>query len=333
MTSAAADARARPGEFALIAELFAPLARNAPGAFGLTDDAAVFTPPAGQDLVVTTDAVVESVHFLKDDPPATIAQKALRVNLSDLAAKGAVPAGYFLDLVLPAWPDRSWLESFAAGLAADQASFGLALMGGDTTSTPGPLTLAITAFGLVPGGAMIRRAGARPGDLAFVSGTIGDAGGGLSLLLAGADRAGASSGPLVERYRRPLPRLALGQALRGQASAALDVSDGLVGDFGHLAAASGVRVEIDSGRIPLSAPLQALWGSDLAARMRAATAGDDYELAFTAPPERRGRLVLLAAETGVPITAIGRVVAGEGVAFLDAEGRDIALPHKGFAHF
>ena len=217
MASGKADRR--PGEFELIAELFAPLSQNAPGAFGLTDDAAVLAPPPGHELVLKTDAIVEGVHFFRTDPPSDVARKALRVNLSDLAAKGAVPAGYLMALLLPDWPDMAWLRAFADGLAADQAAFGLSLMGGDTSTTPGPLAISISAFGHVPAGAMIRRAGARPGDLVFVSGTIGDAGGGLAVL-----KENKSAPELVVRYRVPEPRLTLGPALRGIASASLDVS-------------------------------------------------------------------------------------------------------------
>ncbi len=263
MTSSSSDRR--PGEFELIAELFAPLSKGAPGAFDLTDDAAVLAPPPGHELVLKTDAIVEGVHFFRTDPPGAIAQKALRVNLSDLAAKGAEPAGYLMALLLPDWPDKAWLHAFADGLAADQATFGLSLMGGDTSATPGPLAVSISAFGFVPAGAMIRRAGAQPGDLVFVSGTIGDAGGGLAVL-----KGNRSVPELVARYRLPEPRLALGPALRGIASASLDVSDGLMADLGHIAEVSKVRIEVDAARIPLSKALRSLWGdgADVAASAR-----------------------------------------------------------------
>jgi thiamine-monophosphate kinase len=328
------DRKARVGEFKLIAKLFAPLAQAAPGAFGLTDDAAIMTPPPGQELVLTTDAVVEGVHFHRSDPPDAVAQKALRVNLSDIAAKGSVPVGYLLALLLPEWPDMTWLEAFAGGLAADQSQFGLSLLGGDTSATTGPLAIVISAFGIVPHGAMIRRATARPGDIVFVSGTIGDAGGGLALLNgAGAGLTAADREMLVGRYRLPLPKLALGESLRSVASAALDVSDGLVADLGHLAQSSQVRIEIDAPRIPLSASLRTLWGEDQPARIRAAIAGDDYEIAFTAPPGQRKAVLDCAARCATPVTEIGRVRAGEGVALLDGAGVEIALPHKGFVHF
>jgi len=308
----------RPSEFELIARLFAPLA-TAPGAFGLTDDAALLPARAGHELIATTDALVEGVHFLSEDSPDSIAKKALRVNLSDLAAKGAEPAAYLLALSLPARLDLAWLEEFARGLGEDQQAFGIALFGGDTTSTPGPLTLAITAFGFVPVGGMIRRAGAKPGDGVYVSGSIGDAGGGLAVLQGG-------SGPaeLVERYRLPMPRLALGLALRGIASAALDVSDGLIADLGHIAEVSGVRIVVEAARIPRSPALRALWGDGNEAILRAATAGDDYEIAFTVPPRD---------EIPAGVSRIGVVEKGAGIVLLDAEGREIAVPRAGYRHF
>jgi len=321
----------RPSEFQLIAELFAPLA-EAPGALKLTDDAALIAPPAGHELVITTDALVEGVHFLADDPPLLIAKKALRVNLSDLAAKGAEAAGYLLALSLPAGIDMSWLKQFAEGLKQDQREFGISLYGGDTTSTPGPLTIAITAFGFVPKGKMIRRANAKPDDLVFVSGTIGDGGAGLALSREQHDVSHAVRDFLVHRYREPRPRLALGLALRGIANAALDVSDGLLADLGHIAETSGVRIEIDAHRLPLSAALQAVWGTTNEARVRAATSGDDYEIAFTVAPRFTADAVK-AARNSTAITEIGRVRAGQGVALLDDQGREIPVPAKGFTHF
>jgi thiamine-monophosphate kinase len=329
MTNGTADRR--PGEFELIATLFAPLAHKAAGAFGLTDDAAVFSPPAGHELVLKTDAIVEGVHFLRSDPPDAVARKALRVNLSDLAAKGAEPVGYLMTLLLPEWPDMAWLTDFATGLAADQAEFGLPLMGGDTSATPGPLAISISAFGIVPAGAMIRRAGAKPGHAVFVSGTIGDSGAGLAVL-KGLGLPNAHQ-ELVARYRIPLPRTALGQRLRGIASASLDVSDGLIADLAHMAETSGVRIEVDAPKIPLSKPLKVLWGDGIEAASRAAIAGDDYEIAFAAPAERRADIAAAAASSGTTVSEIGRVVAGEGVVLLDASGRNIALPHAGYTHF
>lgn len=323
MASGNAD---RPGEFALIAELFAPLSKNAPGAFGLTDDAAVLAPPTGHELVLKTDAVVEGVHFFRTDPPGDVARKALRVNLSDLAAKGAAPIGYMMALLLPDWPDMAWLRAFVDGLAADQAAFQLSLMGGDTSATPGPLAVSISAFGYVPTGAMIRRAGAQAGDLVFVSGTVGDAGGGLAVL-----KENKSVPELIARYRVPEPRLTLGPLLRGLATASLDVSDGLMADLGHIADVSKVRIEVDAAQIPLSKALRTLWGAD--ATVRAATSGDDYEIAFTAPPSRRADVANAAARSGVAVAEIGRAVRGEGVALLDSSGREVTVARSGYTHF
>lgn len=325
MTSCSSE---RPSEFELIAELFAPLAKDAPGAFGLLDDAATITPPPGHDLVTTVDALVEGVHFLASDPPDLIARKSLRVNLSDLAAKGARPLGYLLALALPRAKDMDWLRAFARGLEEDQKAFAVPLLGGDTTGTPGPLTLSITAFGSVPSRRMLRRAGARPGDLVFVSGTIGDAGAGLAGLKGeGGDEA------LIARYRCPEPRLGLGQRLVGLASACLDVSDGLLADLGHIATVSEVAIGVRAADIPRSPALHALWGEGPEAILRAATAGDDYELAFTAPPDARDAVLAAGATAGVAVTEIGRVEAGAGVRLFGPDGHEMAVPRAGWTHF
>jgi len=317
------------GEFALIAELFAPLARNAPGAFGLLDDAATIAPPAGHELVVTTDALVEGVHFLPGDPPDQIAKKALRVNLSDLAAKGATPLGYLMALMLPETAAMTWLRQFAHGLGEDQEEFGLSLLGGDTTATPGPLSVAITAMGFVPAGKMIRRAGAAVGDSVFVSGTVGDAGAGLACLKGEA----APDALLIARYRLPTPRLKLGRALRGIASAGLDVSDGLLADLGHIADVSRVRIAVVARAVPRSAAFTALCGDNTQAVIRAATAGDDYELAFTTPAERKADVQAAARAAGVAISEIGWVEARSGLALLDERGEEIPVSRRGFTHF
>lgn len=309
----------RLSEFDLIEKLFAPLATT-PGAFGLRDDVALIAPRAGHDLVTTTDMIVEGIDFFADDPPDTIAKKALRVNLSDLAAKGAEPAAYLLSLMLPEKIDRDFLENFASGLAADQKTFGIALLGGDMSATPGPLSISVTAFGHVPAGKLVRRDGARAGDLVFVTGTIGDSGGGLSLLQSGAKEPSR----LIERYRVPEPRVAFATAVR-DASASIDVSDGLLADLEHIAETSGVRIVVEVERIPCTSELKALWGEDAAAVARAATAGDDYEIAFTAPA--------LIEDTHIAVTCIGRVEQGAGVVLFDAAGHEIAVPRKGFSHF
>jgi len=320
-------------EFELIAEFFAPLA-NAPGAFGLKDDAAIVAPHAGHDLVVTTDTIVAGVDFFADDPARTIAQKALRVNLSDLAAKGAEPFAYLLTLSLPQ-ADTAWLGEFARGLRGDQEAFACGLLGGDISATPGPLSVSITAFGHVPSGKMILRSGAMPGEGVFVTGTIGDSGGGLSLLQG--VQAGLETefrNALIDRYRLPQPPVGFGPSLRALATAALDVSDGLLADLGHLAEASKVHVTVEAALIPRSPALRALWGDGEGAIMRAATAGDDYQIAFTAPMSKEPAIAEAARDAGsTQVTRIGRVEQGSGVALLDAQGREIAVPRKGFAHF
>jgi thiamine-monophosphate kinase len=318
----------------MIAKLFAPLAAKAHGAFGLTDDAATLSVPKGEELVVTVDALVEGVHFLKDDPAGDIAKKALRVNLSDLAAKGASLRGYLLALSLPAWIDDAWMARFAEGLGEDQRKFGIDLLGGDTTSTPGPLTLSITALGSVPAGRMIRRAGAEPRDCVFVSGTIGDAGGGLELLMDPSPKVSAAEGAsLIRRYHLPEPRIGLGCRLIGLASAGADISDGLIADLGHIADVSRVRIVIDASVIPLSSALMSLWGRDTKAILRAATAGDDYEIAFTAPQTARPAIAQAAKESGVPVWQIGRVEQGEGIVLRDENGDSVPIVRSGFTHF
>ena len=322
----------RSGEFEIIARFFAPLAGD--GAFGLKDDVAVVKPAPGHELVVKTDGIVESVHFFKNDPPGMIAQKALRVNLSDLAAKGTAPLGYLLTLTLPSWVDDAWLGVFVGGLAADQKTFGISLLGGDTNATPGPLTISVTALGQIAEGKMIRRAGAMPGDLVFVSGMIGDGGAGLAVLKGeGAKLDQRQRDTLIAGYRLPQPRLPLGQKLVGMASAALDVSDGLIADLGHIAEVSGVRIAVDAARVPVSPEASALWGTSNEAIARAATAGDDYEIAFTAPAAKRDQVLAAAKAAGVPVTEIGSVEPGEGVVLLDAKGASIPLARAGFTHF
>jgi thiamine-monophosphate kinase len=324
----------RPSEFALIEKLFAPLAAAEPGAYGLKDDAAVLSLEAGHEMVLTVDTIVEGVHFLRDDPADLVAQKALRVNLSDLAAKGVAPRGYLLALSLSPWVNEAWLKAFAGGLRADQEKFGIALLGGDTTATYGALSLTITATGSVPEGAMLRRAGARPGDLAFVTGTIGDAGAGLEILRGGGGMlAPEQREALAQRYRVPQPRTALGARLRGVATATLDVSDGLMADLGHIAELSGVRIVLDATKIPLSSALVAFWGPGDDAVAKAATAGDDYEVAFTAPETAREAVAKIARETLIPIAEVGRVETGMGVVLIGRTGQAIPVARHGFTHF
>jgi thiamine-monophosphate kinase len=324
------------GEDDLIARYFKPLATD-PGALGLVDDAAILKAH-GEDIVVTTDAVVAGVHFLPDDPPDTVARKALRVNLSDLAAKGATPAGFVLTLALPR-ADETWLAAFARGLGEDAAHYGCPLLGGDTVSTPGPLMVSITAFGRLPAGTMVHRSGAKPGDCVMVTGTIGDATLGLDLLRGGAVAAAladdvASREHLVGRYRVPQPRNALARALREHASAAMDVSDGLAGDLAKLCAASGVSAVIDAPRVPTSPVAAALLARGVTGIEALISGGDDYELLCTVADAHYEVMADAARRAGVALTAIGRIVAASGAPrFLDAQGRAIALARLSYSHF
>jgi thiamine-monophosphate kinase len=320
-------------EDSLISRYFRPLATD-PGAFGLTDDTAILKSSA-DELVVTTDAIVEGVHFLPDDPPDSIARKALRVNLSDLAAKGAVPAGFVLTLALRA-PDDAWLAPFARGLGEDASQYGCPLLGGDTVSTPGPLMISIAAFARVPPGKMVRRNGAKAGDRVVVSGTIGDAALGLELLKGGAAAAlGADErAMLIGRYRVPQPRLALAHAVRDHASAAMDVSDGLAGDLAKLCAGSGVSAAIDAESIPLSGPARQLLGSGAVGIESILSGGDDYEILCTVAENRFEAFAQAAKLVGVPVTSIGTIIAGAAVPrFIDGQGSEIVLPRLSYSHF
>jgi thiamine-monophosphate kinase len=324
------------GEDSLIARYFRPLATD-PGAFGLIDDAAILKA-SRDDVVVTTDAIVEGVHFLPDDPPDSVARKALRVNLSDLAAKGATPAGFVLTLALRS-ADDAWLKPFARGLGEDAASFFCPLLGGDTVSTPGPLMISITAFGRVPQGKMVRRSGARPGDRVVVTGTIGDAALGLDILKGGAVATAlagdaAAKQMLVGRYRVPQPRNALARAVRDDAHAAMDVSDGLAGDLAKLCAASGLSAVIDAKSVPLSAAAATLLARGAVGIEAIVSGGDDYEILCAIPENRFEAFEQAAGVAGVAITCIGTVIAGSSVPkFLDAQGREIALRRLSYSHF
>ncbi len=322
----------RRGEFELIAEVFAPLARGHDLAFGLTDDAALLRPRPGRDLVLTKDALVAEVHFPADEAPGLVARKLLRVNLSDLAAMGAEPVGYLLALVLPNDLAEDWLEAFAAGLADDQEAFGLTLLGGDMVATPGPLTLSLTALGEVDEGRALRRSGAREGDLVYLSGSVGDAALGLQVLkgkLTGLGQAHREA--LLDRYRLPRPRLELGQALAGVASAATDVSDGLVADLEHVCRASGVAAVIEAPLLPLSPAAEAALEVNAALRPQL-LAGDDYEILATVPPAGKAKAEAAAAASGVAFTRIGEIRAGSGADLLDGDGR-VVEAGTGYRHF
>jgi thiamine-monophosphate kinase len=288
--------------------------------------------------VVTTDAIVEGVHFLPNDPPGSIAQKALRVNLSDLAAKGATPAGFVLTLALRA-ADDAWLEPFARALGADASRFGCPLLGGDTVSTPGPLMISITAFGRVAPGKMVHRSGARPGDRVVVTGTIGDAALGLDILSGGrvaVALAGdaAAREMLVGRYRVPQPRNALAQAILDHAHAAMDVSDGLAGDLAKLCAASGMSAVIDVPSIPLSAAATAALAAGAIGIEALVSGGDDYEILCAIPEDGFEPFARAADVAGVAVSSIGTVIAATSVPkFLDARGREMPLPRLSYSHF
>jgi len=330
------------GEDRLIARFFRPLATD-PGAFALTDDAAILAPPAGCDFVLKADAIIGGVHFLDDDPADLVAKKALRVNLSDLAAKGAKPLGFLLSLALPQTiGEDDWLAAFARGLKEDAEHYACPLYGGDTDRTPGPIMVSIAAFGAVPHGTMIRRSGARPGDRVVVTGTIGDAVLGLALRRdpdavrrLGLDQ--AMQAHLVGRYRLPQPRNAVAAIMRRHASAGMDVSDGLAGDLDKLCRVSGVSAAIEAARVPLSDAARTALVRDPALMERLLSGGDDYEIIASVAPERVAALIAEAAAAGVAVTEIGRVAAGAAGAgkaqFLDAEGRPLLFARTAFSHF
>lgn len=320
----------------LIARYFRPLA-TAPGAFGLNDDAAIVTPPPGCDLVLTTDGVIAGVHFLPDDPPDNIGRKVLRMNLSDLAAKGAKPVGFLMSIALPAATDEAWIAAFAAGLGEDAKHYACPLLGGDTDHTPGPLSVSITSFGAVPHGAMVRRSTANAGETIVVSGTIGDAALGILLRrdasLAERWRLSATfSAYLNDRYLLPQPRNALAAAVLRHASAAMDVSDGLAGDLAKLCRASGVAAEIDVADVPLSDAAHAALAAEPTLIEPILTGGDDYEVVLTIAPEKLGAFRAAADQAGVAVTEIGRVMAGQGARF-SRDGKALSFARPSYSHF
>lgn len=325
----------RPGEFGMIARYLRPLADD-PGAFGLTDDAALLRPEPGFDLVLTKDMVAAGVHFFPDDPPESIARKALRVNLSDLAAKGAAPIGYLLGLALPADWTEDWMAAFSAGLAEDQQRYGIPLLGGDTVKSPDGLMLSVTALGQVPAGGIVRRAGARIGDVIVVSGTIGDAALGLRLRLGTLDGSAAGEGAshLLDRYLHPQPRLGLAEAVRIFATASLDISDGLIGDLSHVTRTSGVSALVEADQIPLSDAVRTLMENDSTVLASVLTGGDDYEILTTMPADRFDAYEAAAARAGIPVARIGRIVEGEGPpTVIDSVGEKITLGRASHDHF
>lgn len=340
--AAMTDQGQRPTEDDLIACYFAPLAGA--GGLLLKDDAALVQPTPGHDLVVTVDALVAGVHFFADDPPASIARKALGVNLSDLAAKGARPVGFLLTLALPADWTPDWLADFAHGLGQAAGEGACPLLGGDTVRTPGPLTLSITAFGEVPAGRMVRRTTAQPGDVILVSSTIGDAA--LGLKVHGPAKPAwigmlkpDECAHLIDRYLHPRPRLALSEALRANATAAMDVSDGLAGDAAKMMRASDVSAVIDLDRVPLSAAARAAVMADPSCLMLAMTGGDDYEILCTAPAAAVAALCAMAQKVDILLHPIGTVQdnknrqAGASTTQYRLNGAVIELDRGSFSHF
>ena len=323
----------RSAEDRMIARFFAPLATH-PGALGLTDDCAVITPPAGCDLVLTTDAIIGGVHFFAEDAARTVASKALRVNLSDLAAKGARPLGYLLSLAIPDTVGDDWLTGLAEGLRADAVLYDCPLLGGDSDRTPGPITLAVSMFGSVPAGTMVRRAGARPGDRIFVTGSVGDAALGLAM------RSGrtwpisdAQRHYLMTRYLLPQPRNALAEAVRSHATAAIDISDGLAGDLAKLCRVSDVAASIDVSRVPLSDAAQGVIAADPSTLETALGGGDDYEILCTVPPGKSDSFRAAARAAKLAVTDIGETAAGEGAVFRQANGTPMTFRQASFSHF
>ncbi|MGD9667603.1 MAG: thiamine-phosphate kinase [Hyphomicrobiaceae bacterium] len=323
------------GEAAIIGEFFAPLTEGDEGAAGLSDDCALLFPKPGTDLVITTDSLIEGVHFFPGDVPAF---KALAVNVSDLIAKGALPERYLLTLALPEPPTRAFMSRLAAGLADAQREFGCRLIGGDTDRTPGLLTLTITAIGVLPSGSAVRRNTARVGDLVAVTGTIGDAGLGLALRQdpARAPSAGLTeqhSAALIARYDRPVPNIAVAALVREYATAAMDVSDGLAKDLGRLVAASGAGADVTLEAVPISNAARIMCERRAARRAGLIASGEDYEVLFTVPADRWTELQVAADKCGVLVTQLGVVTQGPGVTWRDACGKPLPIAAEGWDHF
>ncbi|MFM1886095.1 MAG: hypothetical protein RL026_1252 [Pseudomonadota bacterium] len=323
----------RAGEFELIDRCFRALEQpggraRADVALGIGDDGALLQVPAGQQLVAVLDTLVEGRHFPAGSPAESIGHRALAVNLSDLAAMGAEPAWALLALTLPADLDESWVGRLAAGLGALAAQHGVALVGGDTTG--GPLVLSVQALGFVPAGAALRRSGGRPGDFVCVSGWPGEAAAGLALCLDPQAPHTDVAARLRRRFEYPTPRLALGQRLRGLATACIDVSDGLAADAAKLARASGCGLRLDAAALPVSADLRAVDPEQALARVLGG--GDDYELCFSLPPQHLARLPELAAAVDCPLSVIGELTADPALRLL-REGRELAAPWHGYDHF
>lgn len=316
------------GEFELITRFFARRGHRLGVSQGIGDDAAILELPAGADLVASVDTIVLGRHFLENADARSVGHRALAVNLSDMAAMGATPAWATLALTVPA-ADADWLQLFADGLLDLADVHRVALVGGDTTC--GPLTVSVQILGHVPHGSALRRNGGGAGDILAVSGTLGDAGAGLALARSPPQQPSSDSDALVHRFDFPTPRVQLGLAARGRASAAMDLSDGLVGDLAKLASASALAAHVDVERLPLSAPMRNLFGADQALDW-ALAAGDDYELLLAVPPNRFAELKTAADQLNLTLTAIGELRAGSGVTW-SHHGRKFVPRVPGYDHF
>lgn len=334
---------ARISSEAELIALLAPLTAGAPGAMGLKDDCARITPKPGFDLMLKTDPVRAGVHFFEDDPPASIAWKALAVNVSDLAAKGAVPLAYLMALSFPEAPRHVWVTEFVRGLAEAQAAFGCHLIGGDTDRAPGPLSISMTVIGEVPAGKVVRRDTAQVGDAIYVSGTLGDAA--LGLMLHREAREGrtmlrehwdlddAKAVALMKRYMRPVPRLQLAKAVRDHARASMDLSDGVVKDLERMCKASGVGAQIDVDLMPVSAAAKHIFAKEPDALTRIVSAGDDYEILATVAPNATANFEAAVRASPTPMRRIGEIIAAQGVRVMRDDGSEIVFDRKGWDHF
>ena len=330
--------RKSSAEDLLISRHFAPLATH-PGALGLSDDAAFIKPPAGCDLVLQADALVGGVHFFADDAAHTIAAKSLRTNLSDLAAKGAKPLGFLLSLALPKDHGDDWLADFAKGLRDDAEHFACPLFGGDTVRSPDAIMVSVSIFGLVPTGTMVRRGGAKLGDIVFATGTIGDAALGLRLRTNAQARerwrlSAAQHDHLAARFLVPQPRNALAEVVRTHANGSVDVSDGLIGDLTKLCRASGLTATIEAAKVPLSDAARLALAAEPGLIEPILTGGDDFEVVCTVPPDRAPGFMAAAQAAGVAVTAIGRMIAGHGAPqVIGADGGSLTFTRGSFSHF
>ena len=321
-----------------IASYLASLAEGFPGAFGLTDDCAEIAPLLGHAFVVKTDPVVEGVHFFADDAPEDLGWKALAVNVSDLAAKGARPVAYLMALTLPEQPEPEWMERFAAGLRQAQVAFGCVLIGGDTDCRPGPLSIAISVFGEVRTGRMVPRGGAVIGDHIYVSGALGGAALGLQLRLdpgrtAAWHLADGDRDQALQRYLRPEPKIGLRSSLLTYARTAMDISDGLLKDLDRMCRLTDVGANLELAALPLAGGVGAVLAADQSLGVQLITAGDDYEVLATVPPESAANFELTARRGGVSVRRIGHVVADAGTRLFDQSGTQIKLGPTGYDHF